>query len=301
MSGKGAYEPMKPERKISADYLEPGTIAITLPGRADSSKAGEIRMRRSGSAAKILRTGAGTVQIERTSSDTRIAVTKKLSSTSMPNIFAVQPLPDAEPVKNAEDALERTGGSSVGGAYSEHMQPLDVIADRYSTHIDCDNVPKSKGLTSIKAKELYEELGPNVLTPPQRVPLWLLFLLQFGNLLMVLLLITAFLCIILFIVDPSTWSNLYLGILLIVVVVVTCYETFSQEAKADSLMEKFRAMVPAQASVLRDGVMSPISATDLVIGDVISLKTGDKVPADCRVIYNQSMKVGWLYLVACSI
>jgi sodium/potassium-transporting ATPase subunit alpha len=77
-------------------------------------------------------------------------------------------------------------------------------------------------------------------------------------------------------------------------VVITCYETFSQEAKSDSLMEKFRAMVPAQASVIRDGVMKPVDATQVVIGDLIRLKAGDKVPADCRIVQNMSMKVSWL-------
>jgi sodium/potassium-transporting ATPase subunit alpha len=90
----------------------------------------------------------------------------------------------------------------------------------------------------------------------------------------------------------STYTNLYLGVLLFAVVFITCYETFSQEAKSDSLMEKFRAMVPEKCSVIRDGTMRPMSATDIVIGDLIRLKSGDKVPADCRVIYNQSQKVG---------
>ena len=91
----------------------------------------------------------------------------------------------------------------------------------------------------------------------------------------------------------STYTNLYIAVLLYVVVVVTCYETFSQEAKSDSLMEKFKAMVPEQASVIRDGsgAMKTISATELVIGDIIRLKSGDKIPADCRVISNQGMKV----------
>ena len=56
-------------------------------------------------------------------------------------------------------------------------------------------------------------------------------------------------------------------------------------------MEQFRAMVPEEASVIRDGEMKQMPAMDIVIGDIIRLKSGDKVPADCRVIYNQSTKV----------
>jgi magnesium-transporting ATPase (P-type) len=43
---------------------------------------------------------------------------------------------------------------------------------------------------------------------------------------------------------------------------------------ADSLMEKFRALVPEAAAVIRDGVTKPIAATDIVIGDLIRLKSG---------------------------
>lgn len=169
----------------------------------------------------------------------------------------------------AEDALNRKGGKGAAGAFSEHMHPLEVIADNYHTHIDYRNVVHSRGLTHQKAEQLLHELGPNVLTPPPRVPLWLLFLLQFTNLLMVLLLIVSFLCIILYAINPTNLINLYLGVLLFIAIFITCYETFSQEAKSDSLMEKFRAMVPEQASVIRDGVMKPLSATEIVIGNIL--------------------------------
>ena len=169
----------------------------------------------------------------------------------------------------AEDALNRKGGKGAAGAFSEHMHPLEVIADNYHTHIDYKNVVHSRGLTHQKAEQLLNELGPNVLTPPPRVPLWLLFLLQFTNLLMVLLLIVSALCIILYAINPTNLINLYLGVLLFIAIFITCYETFSQEAKSDSLMEKFRAMVPEQASVIRDGVMKPLSATEIVIGTIL--------------------------------
>jgi len=56
-------------------------------------------------------------------------------------------------------------------------------------------------------------------------------------------------------------------------------------------MEKFRALVPEATSIIRDGQQIVCKATDIVPGDLIRLKTGDKVPGDCRIIYNQLMKV----------
>jgi hypothetical protein len=52
-------------------------------------------------------------------------------------------------------------------------------------------------------------------------------------------------------------ANLYIGVLLFIAVLITCYETFSQEAKFDSLMVKFRAMVSAQATLRRHWSSTP--------------------------------------------
>lgn len=249
-----------------------------------------IHARRSGSASVLTKNERGEVFVERKTSDLSIAIKKRLSASSLPSIFPNSE-PSGAPVINAEDVLERTGGKGAGGAYSEHLFPLEVLAEKFNTNIDFSEPSKSRGLTIDKASALLKEFGFNLLTPPPKMPLWLLFLLQFTNLLIVILMITAALCIILFIIDPSVYTNLYLGLLLFAVIFITCYETFAQEAKSDSLMEQFRALVPEVASVLRDGVLQPIPASEIVIGDIIRLKSGDKVPADCRVIQNDSMKV----------
>jgi sodium/potassium-transporting ATPase subunit alpha len=136
-----------------------------------------------------------------------------------------------------------------------------------------------------------ERHGHNVLTPPPKMPLWLLFLLQFTNILMVLLMAIGLVAFVFYCTDPSGWRNLLIALVLWFTVFITCYETFSQEAKSDELMEKFRAMIPAQCTVTRDGVQKKMSATDIVPGDVIKISNGDKIPADCRVIFSQSLKV----------
>lgn len=250
-----------------------------------------VNARRSGSASVLVTNEKGEVTVERKTTDLGIAVRKRLSASSIPSIIPVLPREPSAPLINAEDALERTGGKGAAGAYSEHMYPLEVIAEKFHTAIDFHAIEKSPGLTSDMAEKLLKEHGPNVLTPPPKVPLWLLFLMQFASALMVLLEITALLCIILYIVSPSVQDNLYLGVLLFAVVIVTCYETYSQEAKSDSLMEQFRAMVPEAAMVIRDGAMKSVDTSELVLGDIIRVKAGDKVPADCRVILCESLKV----------
>ena len=56
--------------------------------------------------------------------------------------------------------------------------------------------------------------------------------------------------------------------------------------------------MPEQATVIRDGVMKPISAAEIVAGDILRLKLGEKIPADCRVIFNTGLKVR-LTLLCC--
>lgn len=281
---------------VSVHKSEPENVeSITVnlgshAGGGDANKGLGINARRSGSASVLVKNERGEVVVERKGTDLAIAVKKRLSASSLPSILPI-PESNTTPLMNAEDALERTGGKGAAGAYSEHMYPLEVLADKFNTNIDYDHVPKSRGLSATKAADLLLEYGFNLLTPPPKLPLWLLFLLQFTNLLIVLLMITASLCLILFGVQPDVYDNLYLGVLLWIVIFVTCYETFSQEAKSDNLMEQFRALVPEQASVIRDGVLQPVNASEIVIGDIIRLKSGDKVPADCRVIHNESLKV----------
>jgi sodium/potassium-transporting ATPase subunit alpha len=285
-------------KKVELTAIHTGDVAVHVTSSGDvkyepvPSPSHHIGARRSGSASVLTRNENGEIAIQRkfsSSADITIALKKRISASSLPSIIPVSEIPQ-KPILNAEEVLEKTGGKGAAGAYSEHMYPLEVLAEKFNTHIDYHDPSKSKGLTTKKVEQLLAELGPNVLTPPPKVPLWLLFLLQFTNLLMVLLMITGLLCIILFLVS-YVWYNLYIGVLLFVVVFITCYETYSQEAKSDSLMEQFRALVPEQASVIRDGNLQPVDATLLVIGDIIRLKAGDKLPADCRVILNESMKV----------
>jgi sodium/potassium-transporting ATPase subunit alpha len=171
------------------------------------------------------------------------------------------------------------------------MWPLPIIMERFGTSLNDVNPEKSTGLSSEQAAKLIVEHGRNELTPPPRIPMWMLFLIQFLNYFMILLMVAGVACFIIYAVEPANVFSLYLGILLFTVVIATCYQTFSQEAKSDELMAKFRNLVPESASIIRDGVMRPLGAGEIVPGDLIRLKSGDKIPADCRVISCSGMKV----------
>jgi len=87
-------------------------------------------------------------------------------------------------------------------------------------------------------------------------------------------------------------DNLYLGIVLALVVTITGVFSYLQERKSSDLMNSFANMMPSLTTVVRDGQTSKINAVQLVRGDVVVLKGGDKVPADLRVVEcSDDMKV----------
>merc|ERR1712227_288676 len=83
----------------------------------------------------------------------------------------------------------------------------------------------------------------------------------------------------------------YLGIVLSVVVVVTGCFSYYQDAKASNIMESFKDLVPQFALVVRNNEKVNLHAEELVVGDVIEVKFGDRVPADIRVVSAHGFKV----------
>jgi len=64
-----------------------------------------------------------------------------------------------------------------------------------------------------------------------------------------------------------------------------------QEAKSAAIMDSFKNLVPQQALVIRNGEKLSITARELVLGDIVEVKGGDRIPADLRIISASSMKV----------
>uniref|UniRef100_A0AAY5L877 Sodium/potassium-transporting ATPase subunit alpha n=1 Tax=Esox lucius TaxID=8010 RepID=A0AAY5L877_ESOLU len=125
-----------------------------------------------------------------------------------------------------------------------------------------------QGLSSNQAKENLLRDGPNCLTPPPTTPEWVKFCKQlFGGFCM-LLWIGALLCFMAFIIqmnsgEEPTYDNLYLGIVLAIVVIITGLFSYYQEAKSSRIMDSFKNMVPQQALVIRDGEKKNINTEDV--------------------------------------
>lgn len=66
---------------------------------------------------------------------------------------------------------------------------------------------------------------------------------------------------------------------------------YAQKAKSESIMEGFKKMLPQSANVFRNGKLKEIAADDVVMGDILEIKAGDRIPADIRILQSKTLKV----------
>ncbi|UYV72412.1 ATP1A1 [Cordylochernes scorpioides] len=171
----------------------------------------------------------------------------------------------------------------------EHQIPIEELYHRLGTNA-------TTGLTSQQAAQILERDGPNALTPPKQTPEWVKFCKNLFGGFALLLWIGAVLCFVAYSIQASTYEdapddNLYLGIVLAAVVIITGCFSYYQEARSSKIMESFKNMVPQYATVLRDGQKMTIPAEEVVLGDIVELKSGNRIPADIRVISAFGFKV----------
>lgn len=139
------------------------------------------------------------------------------------------------------------------------------------------------GLTQDVAAERLALYGPNRLRPPKKQTSWQRFLAQFHNILIYILLGAGVVTAIL-----GHWvdTSVIFG-----VVVINAVIGFLQEGKAERAMDAIRRMLSVKASGLRDGARCSIPAEDLVPGDIVFLQSGDKVPADLRLLKVKALRI----------
>jgi sodium/potassium-transporting ATPase subunit alpha len=148
------------------------------------------------------------------------------------------------------------------------------------------------GLTSAEAEARLAKYGKNVITPPPQTH-WLikLLLLLVGGF-QLMMIGGGILCFIVYgISGGKDVQSLALGIVLIVVVLVSALFQHFQEGKADKIMESLRQLTAESVYTWRDGVLQQIPADLLVPGDVVKVNSGEKVPADLRIMTATDLKV----------
>ncbi|TVQ16448.1 MAG: cation-transporting P-type ATPase [Leptolyngbya sp. DLM2.Bin15] len=157
-----------------------------------------------------------------------------------------------------------------------HELSVQAIADQLKLDLDV-------GLTSQDAQKRLEQYGPNELKAKSGKHPILLFLLQFNQPLLYILLVAGLIKAFL-----GQWVNA--GVIW-GVTVINAIIGFIQESKAESAIAALASAVETDAMIRRDGQSIQVSSKDLVPGDLVLLTSGDKVPADLRLVRCRNLQV----------
>lgn len=139
------------------------------------------------------------------------------------------------------------------------------------------------GLSSEKAKELLEKNGKNVLQEGKKKSVLQVFLSQFADLLVIILIVAAVISIF--------SGNIESTIVIFAVIILNAILGTVQHVKAEKSLESLKSLSSPSAKVIRDGMKIEIDSTDVVEGDIIVLEAGDLIVADGRIINNYSLQV----------
>ncbi|KAK2587327.1 hypothetical protein KPH14_003044 [Odynerus spinipes] len=171
---------------------------------------------------------------------------------------------------------------------TDHVIPLQELCEKLNT--DPEN-----GLTEKEAERLLLKHGANVLTPPKQTPEYIKFLLCMFSGFAGLLWCCAGLCFLLYVVgflfEEEQSGVEWLGMIIVVICIVSGVFAYIQESKNTKVMESFKKMVPTFATVIRDGNKLRLGTEELVLGDLVEIKLGDKIPADIRIIRCNGLRV----------
>jgi Ca2+-transporting ATPase len=161
-------------------------------------------------------------------------------------------------------------------------------------HLESDEVLKKLdsspiGLDDKDAAARLETYGPNELVETQRVSPLKMFLRQFADLMVIILIIAAVISASIgfyhmFYEGKGMADEIFDAIVIMIIVILNAVFGFVQEYKAEQAIQALKAMAAPTARAFRDGEAIQVPARELVPGDVIALATGDRIPADGRLI-----------------
>lgn len=143
------------------------------------------------------------------------------------------------------------------------------------------------GLTAEEAKKRQEEYGLNELKAKKKKSLFVKFLEQFKDFMIIILIISAIISGVVGVAQGEGFTD---TIIILVVVVVNAIIGVAQENKAEKSLEALQKLSSHVAKVVRDGKLQVIQSKELVPGDIVILETGDYVPADLRIIEAVNLK-----------
>lgn len=144
------------------------------------------------------------------------------------------------------------------------------------------------GLSEIEAKKRLERDGQNKLEERKKKSSLMLFLGQFNDFMIILLIFASIFSAGISFVRNESYID---SIIIIVIVVINAILSFIQEKKADVAIEELNKMFITNNTVIRDGIKKEVDVRNIVVGDIIELEAGDYVSADARIISSEFLEV----------
>ncbi len=161
-------------------------------------------------------------------------------------------------------------------AYAFHQWTIADVAK----HFDVD---QGAGLSQTKVHFRLSKYGRNSIENFKEISPLKIFFQQFLNFFIVLLLLAATIS---YFVD-----GVFQAFVLLAIIFINVSLGFAQEFKAEKALSELKENFKAKTRVLRDGNVLELNSSDLVVGDIVLLESGDKIPADLRVIEESSLRV----------
>ncbi|MFY9626420.1 MAG: HAD-IC family P-type ATPase [Rhodoplanes sp.] len=171
--------------------------------------------------------------------------------------------------------MTTAANANVANEVAWHAISVDEVAKRLTTDT-------GKGLEAAEAAKRLQKYGPNRLPEGKKRGPVMRFLSQFNNILVYVLLGAGF---------TKLMLNLWVDAAIIFgVVILNALLGFIQEGKAEKALESIRNMLSTEARTLRGGETRAIAAEQLVPGDIVLLESGDKIPADLRLVDAKNLR-----------
>ncbi len=161
-----------------------------------------------------------------------------------------------------------------------YNETIEEIYNRLETN--------EKGLTEEEANQRLERDGKNKLVEAKKKSNLMLFLEQFNDFMIILLIFASIFSAIISYIRHESYVD---SIIIIIIVVINAILSFIQEKKADAAIEELNKMFVTNNNVIRNGIKQNIDARNIVVGDIIELEAGDYVSADGRIISCENLEI----------
>ncbi len=156
-----------------------------------------------------------------------------------------------------------------------HIKDIGAVFSELTT--------SSNGLSADEAVKRLSTFGPNILVEEKKRPPVMIFLGQFADFMIIVLIVAA--------VIAGLLGEVTDSIAIVVIVVLNAVLGFTQEFRAERAMAALKKMAAPSAVVVRDGTSMSIAASDIVPGDIVVVEAGNIIPADIRLTESVRLKI----------